>query len=167
MRSSFVAKPPKIDANAHIMNVCHRVALQKITTMKKTNILYWSSTGLFCAFMLTSAIPNLLASEEWIAIMESLGYPAYLLPFLGVAKLLGVVALVVPGFARLKEWAYAGFFFDLLGATYSAIAVEGLQLPHAFMVIPFTLLALSYVYWHKRNAQRIETATAPKVTAAL
>src|SRR5690606_11092939 len=135
--------------------------------MKKTNILYWASTGLFCAFMLTSAIPNLLVSDEWVAIMESLGYPAYLLPFLGVAKLLGVVALVVPGFARLKEWAYAWFFFDLLGATYSAIAVEGPQLPHAFMVIPFTLLALSYVYWHTRMAQRVATAGPAKVTAAV
>lgn len=137
--------------------------------MKKTNILYWASTGLFCAFMLTSAIPNILVTEEWVTMMASLGYPRYLIPFLGVAKLLGVVALVVPGFGRIKEWAYAGFFFDLIGATYSSIAVGGLQLPQAFMIIPFALLGLSYAYLHKRNGQRVQKAGVAKaeVSASL
>lgn len=119
--------------------------------MKKTNILYWTFTGIFGLFMLSSGIQNLMVTPEWISLMKSLGYPSYLIPFLGVAKCLGVVALFVPGFPRVKEWTYAGFFFDLLGATYSVIVVEGLQLPQSFMLIFFAFLALSYVYYHKRQ----------------
>lgn len=133
--------------------------------MKKTNILYWTFTGLFCAFMLTSAIPNVMVAEQWVTIMASLGYPSYLIPFLGVAKLLGIAALIVPRFPRLKEWAYAGFFFDLAGAIYSVIVVEGLQLPQLVLAIPFALLALSYVYLHKRNERLVENAPVTKVAA--
>jgi hypothetical protein len=120
--------------------------------MKKTNILYWIFTGLFGAFMLMSGIQNLMATAEWKAIMEHLGFPVSLLPFLGIAKCLGVLALVVPGFPRLKEWAYAGFFFDLLGVTYSAIATDGIQLPHSFMAVLIALLFLSYGFYHKKLA---------------
>jgi hypothetical protein len=121
--------------------------------MKKTNILYWTFTGLFGAIMLSSAIPNMLGSQEWATIMAQLGYPVYLMPFLGVAKFLGVVAILVPGFPRLKEWAYAGLFFDLVGATYSGIMVGGLQPPMAGMLVFFGLEALSYIYYHKRQRQ--------------
>jgi uncharacterized membrane protein YphA (DoxX/SURF4 family) len=120
------------------------------TSSKRDNIIFWISTALFCAFMLTSAIPNILSGEQWVTIFKQLGYPAYLLPFLGVAKLLGVIALLVPGFPRLKEWAYAGFFFDLVGATYSALTVGGFDPMMLVMLIPFGLGALSYVYYHKR-----------------
>lgn len=118
--------------------------------MKKTNILYWAFTGLFGAFMLMSGIQNLMVTPEWITLMNALGYPSYLIPFLGVAKCLGVLALILPGYPGIKEWAYAGFFFDLLGATYSVIFMEGLQLPQTFMLVIFALLALSYTYHHKR-----------------
>jgi hypothetical protein len=117
---------------------------------KRDNIIFWVSTGLFCAFMLTSAVPNILSSAEWLTIFKQLGYPAYLLPFLGVAKLLGIIALVVPGFNRLKEWAYAGFFFDLIGATYSALSMGGFDPMMLIMLVPFALGAVSYIYHHKR-----------------
>lgn len=119
--------------------------------MKKTNILYWTFTGLFAALMLSSAIPNILVTPEWETIITQLGYPVYLIPFLGVAKLLGAVAILVPGFHTLKEWAYAGLFFDLVGATYSGIMVGGLQPPMAGMLIFFGLEALSYIYYRKRQ----------------
>src|SRR5690349_18643608 len=93
--------------------------------MKKINIIYWTTTGLFAAFMLSSAIPNIMSTQEWEVIFDQLGYPLYMLPFLGVAKLLGVIGLLIPGFNRIKEWAYAGLFFDLVGATYSALAAFG------------------------------------------
>ena len=118
--------------------------------MKKTNILFWISTGLFSAFMLTSAIPNIMVTEEWEAIFVQLGYPHYLISFIGWAKLFGVIVILVPGLARLKEWAYAGFFFDLVGATYSAIAVNGFVPQMLIMLIPFGLGALSYLYHHKK-----------------
>lgn len=122
------------------------------TTSKRDSIIYWISTVLFCAFMLTSAIPNILSSPEWVTIFEQLGYPAYMLPFLGVAKLLGVIALLIPGFNRLKEWAYAGMVFDLVGAVYSGIAVGGFDPRMLVLLIPFVLLAVSYIYHHKRIA---------------
>jgi hypothetical protein len=124
--------------------------MTQTTTSKRDTIIYWISTGLFCAFMLTSAIPNILSSPEWVTIFEQLGYPAYMLPFLGVAKLLGVIALLVPGFNRLKEWAYAGMVFDLFGAVYSGIAVGGFNPQMLVLLIPFALLAVSYIYHHKR-----------------
>ncbi|MDF2718510.1 MAG: DoxX-like family protein, partial [Paenibacillus sp.] len=91
--------------------------------MKKIAVLYWSFTGLLSALMVIGSIPDMMLVPEAVALFEHLGYPAYLLPFLGIAKLLGIVAILVPGFPRIKEWAYAGLFFDLLGAMYSSIAV--------------------------------------------
>lgn len=119
--------------------------------MKKTNILYWVFTGLFGAFMVFSAIPDIMVTEEAVTFVTGLGYPKYIIAFLGVAKALGVFAILVPGFPRLKEWAYAGLFFDLLGATYSVISSQGAQLAQLFMVLPFGFLALSYIYYHKRQ----------------
>lgn len=91
--------------------------------MKRTNIFYWICTGLLGTLILLGAIPDLIMHPQAIEIFKHLGYPAYLLPFLGVAKILGVIAILVPGFPRIKEWAYAGLFFDLSGALYSHIAI--------------------------------------------
>ena len=119
------------------------------TDTKRDKILFWTFSGLFCAFMLMSAIPNLLSAPEWVEIFEQLGYPLYLLPFIGLAKLLGCIVLLVPGFPRLKEWAYAGFFFDLTGAVYSALAVSGFDPMMLVMLVPFVTGALSYIYHHR------------------
>lgn len=122
--------------------------------MKKINVLHWTFTGLFGAFMLASAIPDIIVTEDAITFIAGLGYPKYIIPFLGVAKFLGVVAILVPGFPRLKEWAYAGLFFDLAGATYSAVSFGGFQFAQLFMVLPFGMEALSYIYYHKKIAQQ-------------
>jgi uncharacterized membrane protein YphA (DoxX/SURF4 family) len=122
------------------------------TSTKRDSVIFWISTALFCAFMLTSAIPNIFSSAEWVTVFQQLGYPAYLLPFLGIAKLLGVIALLVPGFPRIKEWAYAGFVFDLLGAIYSGLAVGGFDPMMLTLLIPVTLLIGSYVFHHRRLA---------------
>src|SRR5258708_6766581 len=91
--------------------------------MKKTKIFYWIFTGLFAFLMLGSAVPDIVSSPIAVKGMhEDLGYPVYLIPFLGVAKLLGAVAILVPGYSRLKEWGYAGLLFDLVGAAYSILA---------------------------------------------
>jgi len=132
--------------------------------MKKTNILYWTFTGLFAAVMFFSAIPNILVTAESVDFISKLGYPTYIIPFLGVAKLLGAIAILVPGFPRLKEWAYAGLFFDLLGAAYSGIMVDGLQPQMAGMLIFFGLAALSYIYFRKRQ-QQFKTQTAEHTSA--
>jgi hypothetical protein len=119
--------------------------------MKTITILYWVFTGLFGAFMLFSAIPDILVVPDAVTFVTGLGYPKYIIPFLGIAKFLGVVAILIPGFPRLKEWAYAGLFFDLLGATYSGICASGLEPGILFMVVPFGLGTLSYIYYHKKR----------------
>ncbi|SEN47860.1 DoxX family protein [Lihuaxuella thermophila] len=118
--------------------------------MKKTKIFYWVFTGPLAAFMLLSSIPDLMSSPDAVAVFNHLGYPAYLLPFLGVAKLLGVVAILVPGFPRIKEWAYAGFVFDLTGAMYSSISVGDPASGWLIFLIGYILIAGSYVFHHKK-----------------
>jgi hypothetical protein len=117
--------------------------------MKKTKIIYWIATALFAGFMIFSAIPEILETKDGAGIITGLGYPAYFVRFIGIAKLLGSIAILIPGLKRLKEWAYAGLFFDLLGATYSAIAVGGFQPEITFMLLPIGFLFLSYYYWHR------------------
>lgn len=119
-------------------------------TSKRDTLFFWIFTGLFCAFMLSSAIPNILSTQEWVDVFSQLGYPVYLLPFIGVAKLLGIVALLIPGFPRVKEWAYAGFFFDLTGASFSAITVSGFNLLMLVMLVPYGTGSLSYIFYHRR-----------------
>lgn len=119
--------------------------------MKKLNIIYWIFTVLFALLMLFSTIPDLMKDEQAVEIMvNQLGYPEYLIQFIGVAKLLGVIAILVPGFNRVKEWAYAGLFFDLIGATYSAIAANGFDPMMLTMLVFFVPGILSYIYHHKR-----------------
>ncbi|MCK6617975.1 MAG: DoxX family protein [Cyclobacteriaceae bacterium] len=117
---------------------------------KRDTIFFWLFTGLFCAFMLTSAIPNIMSTQEWVDVFNELGYPVYMLPFIGVAKLLGISALLVPGFPRIKEWAYAGFFFDLTGAIFSGLMVGGFHPLMLTMLIPLGTGTLSYIFHHRR-----------------
>lgn len=121
--------------------------------MKKTNIIFWIVTGLFLAFMLFSAINEIINNADAKTFINHLGYPDYFNPFLGVLKVLGIIAILVPGYPKISEWAYAGFFFDLLGATYSQIATDGFKPDIAFMLIFFLALAVSYIYFHKRLNQ--------------
>lgn len=117
--------------------------------MKKTNIIYWIFTGLFAGLMLFSSIPDILLAPEAIAFMTQLGYPVYFMPFIGVAKLLGVIAILIPGFPKIKEWAYAGLIFDLIGAIYSVAATSGITsgLP-LFIFVGFGVF--SYIFYHKK-----------------
>jgi len=131
-------------------------------TTKKTKIIYWICTGLFAFFMLGSAIPDILVMPIAVEGMHTgLGYPVYFVPFIGVAKLLGVIAILIPGFPRIKEWAYAGLMFDLIGAFYSVIAIGASAGDWLPMLLPFTLGVLSYMMYHKKEATssvRMQTA---------
>ncbi|WP_221567871.1 DoxX family protein [Alkalihalobacillus sp. TS-13] len=119
--------------------------------MKKIMITYWIFTGLLAALMLFGAIPDIMSDPAAVALFDHLGYPAYILPFIGVAKLLGVIALLVPGFPRVKEWAYAGFVIDLTGAMYSTIAVGDPASGLVVFLIGYVLIAGSYITHHKRQ----------------
>lgn len=87
---------------------------------------------------------NLLHAEETTALMTGLGYPEYLMTILGVAKLLGVLAVLLPGRPLLREWAYAGFTFDMLGAGASHILAEDPVSSMMAAVISLVLLSASY-----------------------
>jgi len=126
--------------------------------MKKTNIIYWIFTALFSFVMVGSAIPDVVSAKVEVEGFGQIGMPAYLLPFLGVAKILGVIAILVPGNPRLKEWAYAGLVFDLLGATWS-IAAAGQPVPNwAFMALPLLLAAGSYIFYTRKTKYRLPAA---------
>lgn len=118
--------------------------------MKKTKIIYWVFTGLFAALMLSSAIPDILSSPVAVEGFRQIGMPAHLVPFLGVAKTLGVIAILVPGYARIREWAYAGLIFDLVGATWAILASGFPASNWAFMALPIALGIGSYVFYHKK-----------------
>lgn len=121
--------------------------------MKRITLIYWIVTGLFAAFMIFSSISNVTLAPEAVALLSGrLGYPEYIIPFLGVAKILGAIAILVPSFRRIKEWAYAGLFFDLVGAFFSLLKVEGPQPSVFFMLIFIGLLFASYFLWHKKLA---------------
>ena len=121
--------------------------------MKKTKTLYWIFTILFGGFMIFSAIPDALNSADAVQLMhDQLGYPLYVIPFIGVAKILGALVLFIPGFARVKEWAYAGLMFDLIGAMYSLLYIGGGIAAGGFMSLIILIGALSYIYHHKKMA---------------
>jgi hypothetical protein len=130
--------------------------IKKTKVMKKTNILYWTFTILFSIMMLGASMPDVISHPLAVKGMhEDLGYPLYFIPFIGAAKLLGVVAILIPGYSRIKEWAYAGLMFDLIGATFSIIAVG--KPDWIFMALPLTLAIGSYVFYHKRRKGRSVT----------
>lgn len=99
--------------------------------------------------MLIASIPDVLKIPEAVEIFTHLGYPTYLLPFIGVAKILGVIAVVYPGFPRLKEWAYAGLVFDLVGAFYSHLSVGDPPSMWSGSVIGLVLVSASYILYRK------------------
>ena len=112
--------------------------------MKSAKIIYWVTTILFAGFMIFSAIPNALQTQESIQFITQLGYPKYFVPFIGIAKLLGSVVLLIPG-------------FDLLGAVYSLIMVYGIDPSMVFMLLVIAVGMLSYVYHHKMVDSKMPT----------
>jgi hypothetical protein len=115
----------------------------------------WIVTGMMAVLMLLSAVPDLLRLSGAVDVFRHLGYPPYLLPFLGVAKMLGVAAILVPGMPKLKEWAFAGLLFDVTGALYSHLSVGdsgGGWLP---AVVGFGLIAGSYVAYRMRLKREV------------
>ena len=119
---------------------------------KRDKIIYWVATIWLALGMLSTAIVQLIKMEEEVAVtVQQLGYPTYLLTILGTWKILGVIAVLIPKFALLKEWAYAGFFFIASGAIFSHIA-SGETLNELFG--PSLLLILTVVSWYFRPANR-------------
>ena len=112
--------------------------------MKAKLIAYWIVTVLFCAGMTAGGVGDVLRAEGVMEVLARLGYPWYLALILGVAKLFGVVVLLLPGLRRLKEWAYAGFAFDLLGALASHAFVRDPPMEFLGAALMLALGAASY-----------------------
>ena len=119
---------------------------------KTINTLYWIFTILFSALMLFSAWSSILVNEDAIKLIhDMLGYPVYFIPFTGWAKLIGVIVILIPGFNRIKEWAYAGFAIEFLSASISYIAVDGFTFYCLIPFISMTVLLISYFTFHKKQ----------------
>ena len=125
---------------------------------KRNRIIYWISTIWLALGMLATGTLQLLKVQAEGAVAPpgvdgiiQLGYPVYFLTILGVWKILGVVALLIPKFPLLKEWAYAGFFFIMSGAIFSHIA-SGNAVNEIFPSL--LLLVLTVVSWYFRPADR-------------
>lgn len=120
--------------------------------MKKRNkIIYWIATIWLSLGMLSTGIVQLIKMEEEVKVINALGFPVYLLTILGVWKILGTVAVLLPKFPLLKEWAYAGFFFAMSGAVISHLMV-GDEIITLFG--PILLLVLTIISWYFRPNSR-------------
>jgi len=112
-------------------------------------ITYWIFTVLLIVLMLFSAVGAFFPNPQGEAMMKQIGYPYNILQMLAVLKILGSIALLIPGFPRLKEWAYAGFTFDLIGAAYAFLAIGSSVLDVWFMVLGLVFVFGSYFSYHK------------------
>lgn len=138
--------------------------------MKFRNIGYWVATGLAALAFAFGGAMDVSRAPAVLEGMAHLGYPAYVATLIGVWKLLGAVAIVVPGFPRIKEWAYAGMFFDLTGASVSHAASGD---PAGNVLTPLVILAVVGASYALRPESRrlvaspaSERGNAPGLTEA-
>jgi len=120
----------------------------------RNNIIYWIATLWLALGIASTGIVQLLkmkAGQGGLEMITHLGYPVYLLTILGIWKILGVIAVLIPKFPLIKEWAYAGFFFVMTGAIFSHLA-KGDSLT---AILPVSLLlVLTILSWYFRPASR-------------
>ncbi|MFC4099153.1 DoxX family protein [Paenibacillus xanthanilyticus] len=124
------------------------------TQVRGKAIAYWTVTLLFAASMTMSGIGQLLRWEGNLELVANLGYPVYVLTILGIWKVLGAIAIVVPGAARLKEWTYAGFFFLLTGAAISHALGSETGVDAFSILLPLVYAALNIASWALRPKSR-------------
>jgi hypothetical protein len=126
-------------------------------TTKTTKIGYWVTTGIL-VFCMTGGIFELLGVKPTIEGIMRLGYPSYIIPALGLGKVLAILAILWPGFPRLKEWAYAGIFFNMMGAMVSHVARhDGAWI----IVVNVIIAAITLASWALRpQSRRLDAAVA-------
>ena len=123
-----------------------------MTREKARTIAYWITTILGPSSFVIGGYLHLTANPQVMATLAHLGYPPYFAAIMGAWKLLGAVAITVPGIPRVKEWAYAGFFFDLTGAAATRAFVGDSA---ADIAAPLVFLALVAASWALRPAGRV------------
>ncbi|MET0386608.1 MAG: DoxX family protein [Polyangiales bacterium] len=131
--------------------------------MKAQTIGYWITTALVAFVFAFGGVNDLLRTPQVMEGMTHLGYPTYVATLLGVWKVLGVAALLAPRLPLLKEWAYAGMFFDLTGATVSHAASGD---PLGNVITPIIISALLIASWVLRPSSRRLPGTQPAARAA-
>lgn len=121
-----------------------------MTKTKRNKIIYWIATIWLALGMVSTGAVQLFKMKTEVDFITHLGYPVYILTILGVWKILGAVAVLIPKFVLLKEWAYAGFFFAMSGAAFSHIAAGTFN-----EIFPsLLLLTLTLVSYFFRPADR-------------
>ncbi|UOQ97282.1 DoxX family protein [Hymenobacter sp. 5317J-9] len=136
---------------------------------RTTARLYWGLTVLFCLMMLADGVAGLLHEQHGVAAMKQLGYPVYIMDITGAAKILGALALLQNKYRALKEWAYAGFAIDFMGAGASVLfAGMGMAATVPAAVMLAVLLGM-YFLWKQYLASRPrqEAAIEPTGTAGI
>ncbi|GAA5522183.1 DoxX family protein [Aliifodinibius salicampi] len=118
---------------------------------KRNKITYWITTGFLAFGMTAGGAQQLFQIGGYVEIVSQLGYPIYMLSILGFWKILGVIAVLVPKFPIVKEWAYAGFFFAMSGAAASHITVGQ---PFTEAIPSLVLLIMTVTSWYFRPADR-------------
>lgn len=118
---------------------------------KRNKIIYWVATIFLSFGMVAGGIQQTLQIGGYNEIVTRLGYPLYMLSILGVWKILGVIAILLPKHPLLKEWAYAGFFFAMTGAAISHLVMKE---PFVEALPSLTLLMVIIVSWYFRPADR-------------
>ncbi|RVU00902.1 DoxX family protein [Mucilaginibacter limnophilus] len=118
---------------------------------RRKKVVYWIATLWLSLGMLSTGSVQLIKQKQEVAMMTHLGYPLYFLTLIGVWKILGVIAVLIPKFPILKEWAYAGFFFTMSGAIFSHLFChDGAK----DIFGPVLLLMLTVISWYFRPANR-------------
>jgi uncharacterized membrane protein YphA (DoxX/SURF4 family) len=120
--------------------------------MNARKIGYWAATGLAALAFAMGGAMDLAGAKDVVEGLAHLGYPAYFATLIGAWKVLGAIAIVVPRFARLKEWAYAGMIFDLTGASFSHAMSHD---PPDAVITPLVITALVVASWALRPASRV------------
>jgi hypothetical protein len=118
---------------------------------KKNKIIYWIATLWLSLGMVSTGFVQIIHMKEEVERMAALGYPAYFLTIIGAWKMLGVVAVLLPKFPLIKEWAYAGFFFLMSGAILTHFAVDSTVVEYFG---PSLLLVLTVISWYYRPIEK-------------
>lgn len=118
---------------------------------KRNKIIYWVATLWLSLGMFSTGVVQLIKMKEEVEKMTQLGYPTYFLTILGVWKILGVIAILIPKYPLIKEWAYAGFLFAMSGAALSHLFIGH---PASEIFPSILLLVLTIVSWYFRPTER-------------
>lgn len=116
---------------------------------KTIKIIYWVLVTLFSLAMLGDAIGGITMQQAGVVVLKHLGYPLYMMPMYGVAKILGIIAILQPKYRAIKEWAFAGFVFTFISAFLSRVIMHD---PVADLAPPLIILAFTlavYLLWKK------------------